>query len=129
MSKAMTILVVDPDQAFRESLANLLLVCGVERVEMASGAAEALEKIAGADFDVILMDIFIPEIKGLHFLKKLRKRIPKTKIIFMIEDQKLPGPNGLEQTEQDFPTILKSIVIRNLPQLLANELDSMSSEQ
>lgn len=121
MSKHMTILVVDADQAFRESVANLLLACGVERFEMASSTDEAREKISKSFFDIILVDLFMPHMNGLHFAQKFQKRMPKTKIILLIEDQQLPALNGAGQAKLNFPTILKSFLSRSLPQLLSEE--------
>jgi len=124
--RQMTILVVDADQAFRESVANLLLACGVEKFEMASNIEEAMEKVSRTFFDIILVDLFMPHMNGLHFAKEFRKRMPKTKIILLIEDQQLPVLNGAGQVKLNFPTLLKSFVSRNLPQLLSEESNSMS---
>ncbi len=126
MSKELTVLVVDADQAFRESVANLLLACGVEKFEMASTTEEAWEKISMTFFDVVLVDLFMPQMKGLHFARELLTGIPETKIILLIEDQQLPLLNRAQKTELNFPTVLKSFVSGNLPQLLSDESNSGS---
>jgi CheY-like chemotaxis protein len=122
----MTILVVDADQAFLEAVANLLLVCGVEEFEMATSTEEALKKISKAFFDIILVNLFLPEMSGLHFANELRRRSPKTKTILLIEDQHQPEINSTGHPKPDFPSILKSLVSRNLPLLLAEEPNSIS---
>lgn len=126
MSKELTILVVDADQAFRESVANLLLACGVEKFEMTASVEEANEKISKTFFDIILVDLFMPHMNGLHFARELLKGIPETKIILLIEDQQLPVLKRAGQAELDFPTVLKSFVSGNLPQLLSDESNSES---
>jgi DNA-binding NtrC family response regulator len=123
----MTILVVDADQAFRESVANLLLACGVEKFEMASNITEARKSISKTFFDIILVDLFMPNMNGLHFAQKFRNRVPKTKIILLIEDQQLPVLST-GQKKLNFPTLLKSFVSRNLPQLLSEEANLMSGK-
>lgn len=126
MSNKLTILVVDADQAFRESVANLLLACGVSKFETASSIEEAKEKISRTFFDIILVDLFMPHMKGLHFARDLLKGIPATKTILLIEDQQLPLLNRAGKAELDFPTVLKSFVSGTLPQLLSDESNSES---
>ena len=117
----MTVLVVDNDEAFREYIANLLLTCGVEKIELTSNTEQALKKISIACFDIILVDLFMPDMNGLQFAQKCRKRMPKTRIILLIEDQQLPAVNNAAQSKLNFPTLLKSFVSRDLPQLLSVE--------
>ena len=126
MSKQVTILVVDADPSFRESLANHLLACGIESFEMASSTTEAVEEISRSSFDIILVDLFMPNMKGLHFAQELRKLVPETKIVLLIDDQQLPALDAAGQSKLNFPTILKSFVIRTLPQLLSEESNSLS---
>ena len=123
-----TILVVDADQAFRESIINLLLACGVEEFEMASTTVEAREKISRDVFDIILVDIFLPQMSGVRFAQELRKKMPKTKIILLIEDQQLGAVSGPEHAKLNSPAILKSFVSRNLPQLLSEARISVSDQ-
>jgi CheY-like chemotaxis protein len=117
----LSILVVDSDQAFQESVANLLLACGVEKFEMASSIDAAREKISKPFFDIILVDLFMPNLNGLRFAQKLQKRMPETKIILLIEEQQLPVLNSAGPKKLNFPTLLKSFVRRDLPELLEEE--------
>lgn len=126
MSKQKTILVVDSDPVFRESMANLLLACGVEKFEMAATTKEAVGKISRTIFDIIFVDLFMPHMKGLYLAQEFRKQMPKTKIMLLIEDQQLPALDSAGQARLNFPTILKSFLSRNLPQLLSEESNSMS---
>lgn len=128
MSKQISILVVDADLVFREFAANLLLACGVEKFQTVSSTEEALEKMATTFFDLVLLDLFMPQMKGLDFAQEIGKRTPETRIILMIEDKLLPVLNGPAQNRLNFPTILKSFVSRNLPQLLSEVLNSKASQ-
>ncbi|MCG8606750.1 response regulator [bacterium] len=121
MSKKMRILVVDADQAFRQSVTNLLLIRGVEEFEVASTAKEALEKSSRALYDMVFIDLFMPKMSGLQLAKEFQRRMPTAKIILMIDDQHQPVLNSEGQAKLDFPTILKSFVNRILPQLLSEE--------
>jgi two-component system nitrogen regulation response regulator NtrX len=66
------ILVVDDEQGIRQSLAGVLADEGyaVEAVE--SGEA-CLDLIARKPFDLVLLDIWLPQIDGLETLERLRK--------------------------------------------------------
>jgi len=126
MSKQMTMLVVDADQAFREAVANLLLLCGVEKFDVAASAEEALKKTADAFFDFVLVDFFMPGMSGVQLAREFRKRMPKTKILLMIDDKRQSMLNDKRQTKLRFPTILKSFVSHTLPQLLTEESEPKS---
>ncbi len=125
MSQYMNSLVVDSDQVFRESVANLLLACGVKNIEMASTMEEARERVARNYFDIIFVEIALPHMSGLDFAQKLRQQTPKTKIILLIEDQQLANLNETRRSEWSFPTLLKSFAHDTLPQLLADDANSI----
>jgi CheY-like chemotaxis protein len=129
MSNHKTILVVDADQAFRESMINLLLVCGVESFEIASNAEEAREKISKTSFDVILVDISMPHMNGLLFAQQLRKRMPETETILLIDDQQIAALSGGKPTKVNSPAIVKSFVHHDLPQVLSEAPRSVKDEQ
>ncbi|MCG8605006.1 response regulator [bacterium] len=120
MSEAMKVLVVDEDQAFRESMVNLLLICGVDRFEVASSTEEALEKVSDTFFEISLVNL-MPQMRGLQLAEELKEQMPKTKIILVMEDTHPSILNGAEQLKLNYPIILKSFVSRTLPQLLSEE--------
>ncbi len=78
-----------------------------------------MEIVARTFFDIILVDLFMPDMSGLRFAKKYQKRSPKTKIILLIPDQHLAGINCAGEAKLNLPAILKSFVSSNLRQLLA----------
>jgi CheY-like chemotaxis protein len=120
MSEAMKVLVVDEDQAFRESVVNLLLICGVDKFETAASTEEALEKISDTSFEISLVNL-MPQMSGLQLAEELKEQMPETKIILVIEDKQQSILSGDKQIQLNFPTILKSFVGHTLPQLLSEE--------
>lgn len=64
-------LVVDDDENGRVLLSLLCKKSGLE-VEVASGGREALEIAAKRDFDLIYLDIQMPELNGMDVLKQIR---------------------------------------------------------
>lgn len=65
------ILIVDDTQATRELLARRLVREGHQIVEAENGR-RALEQIAAEDFDLVLLDMMMPEISGYEVLMQLK---------------------------------------------------------
>jgi CheY-like chemotaxis protein len=55
-----------------ETLAELLEI-DCHRVEVASTAERALERLSARGFDVVLVDIGLPSISGIELAARLRK--------------------------------------------------------
>jgi Response regulator of citrate/malate metabolism len=54
---------------------------GFELVDKARTGEEALECLASKDYDLILLDIFMPGMDGLQFLKQIRKKNHEVDVI------------------------------------------------
>lgn len=65
------ILVVDDDEHIQKSLSQYLEMEDFE-VEVASSGQEALERAAGQAFDLVLLDIMMPEMDGFEVVEILR---------------------------------------------------------
>ena len=68
----MQILVVDDDQAVRDSLARSLKYSGDE-VTTAADGVEALAQLAGHTPDAVIMDVMMPRLDGLEATRMLRQ--------------------------------------------------------
>jgi len=66
------ILVVDDVEANRYTLQRRLRREGYERVTLAENGAEALDLLSRREFDLVLLDIMMPEIDGYEVLSRLR---------------------------------------------------------
>ncbi|HEX8537210.1 MAG TPA: sigma-54 dependent transcriptional regulator, partial [Cystobacter sp.] len=65
------VLVVDDEEQVRTFLAELLGSSGYQ-VRCASSGAQALEMLSGGSFDVVLLDVMMPEMSGLDVLRRYR---------------------------------------------------------
>ena len=65
------ILVVDDSEPNRDLLSRRLKRQG-HTVETASNGREALEKVAAGEFDVVLLDVMMPEMNGYQVLERLK---------------------------------------------------------
>jgi len=68
----MRILVVDDEKIKRVTLAEDLATQGHQVVTAADGA-EALEKLSGAAFDVVVTDMKMPKLDGIELLKRIKQ--------------------------------------------------------
>ena len=66
-----SILAVDDDPVLR-AFADAELSVGETRVVTAKDGVEALKKMEAEDFDVIVLDVEMPNMNGFEFLKRLR---------------------------------------------------------
>jgi CheY-like chemotaxis protein len=76
------ILVVDDDLGVCQSLAELLRSQGCA-VVVAGSASEALGKIAGARFDLVLSDVVMPDMDGYDLYMELKERRPDLPVVLM----------------------------------------------
>jgi len=76
------ILVVDDESATRHTLADLFTRMGYQATEAASGPA-ALELIARRRFDLVILDLNMPEMDGSEVLKAARPLAPDTVFIIL----------------------------------------------
>ena len=76
------ILVIDDDKALREACYQILARQGFQ-VEMAGSARQGLELLERASFDVILLDLVMPEIDGLEALKRIKAMDTDSEVIII----------------------------------------------
>src|SRR5436190_1434441 len=69
------ILVVDDANLVRRFYRDALERSGFE-VDEALNGVEALEKVLGATYDLVIVDVNMPQMDGLTFLKVLRRQTP-----------------------------------------------------
>ncbi len=81
MSEVRHILVVDDEQDVRETLEKVLKSMDYHP-HVAAGGKEALEIIRNKKIDVVLSDLYMPEMDGIELLKKVRNF--DKNIIFMM---------------------------------------------
>jgi len=70
--EAGAILVVDDVPDNRDALARRLRRRGYTVTE-AAGGREALDRVAGGDFDLVLLDVMMPDVNGLDVLRDVRR--------------------------------------------------------
>jgi DNA-binding NtrC family response regulator len=88
------ILIVDDDDILCEALSDLVELRGGYSTDRAGTAKEALRKARGKFFNVALLDLMLPDMKGMDLLRQLKELHGATEIIF------LTGHSSLEKAEE-----------------------------
>lgn len=96
-----SVLVIDDDDQLRAYLRNLLESQGYSAQEARNGE-EALRLYGRERPDLVLCDIFMPEMDGLETIRELRRRDPHVKIIAMSGGSCLPGLRGFLPPAEQF---------------------------
>ena len=82
MSSKPKVLIVDDEERFRTTLHKLLAVRQIEAAHVGS-AKEAFSEIANNDYDVILLDVKMPEMDGIQALGRIKRENPQIEVIIL----------------------------------------------
>jgi DNA-binding NtrC family response regulator len=78
----LSILIVDDEQVVRDSLVHWFTEEGYD-VDSSVSAPDALSKLAGREFDLVIADIRMPGMDGIELLEKIRSEQLDTSVIVM----------------------------------------------
>src|SRR5215467_11476851 len=82
MPSAGAVLIIDDEAAIRESLHTLLELEGYD-VEMASTGREGMARIGERPFDLILLDLALPDCNGMELLADIQAQDPQLSVIMI----------------------------------------------
>jgi two-component system response regulator AtoC len=107
------VLVVDDEEEARRRLARAL--AGEFRTETAGTGAEALQKLAEASYELVLLDHLMPGMSGLEVLRKIKQEQPQTPVIMVTAQGDLSlAIECMKSGAEDF--VVKPIVLESLKQ-------------
>jgi DNA-binding NtrC family response regulator len=76
------ILIVDDEERFRNTMRKILEAEGLNAQTVGS-AKSALDALSKDSFDVVILDVRMPEMNGVEALKRIRKIDPYIEVIIM----------------------------------------------
>lgn len=79
----MKILIVDDEELSLTSVRRVLKWRGMKNVEICDSGREAIKKIREGNFDVVLLDLLMPEVDGLQVLEAVKPFCPRTEFIIL----------------------------------------------
>jgi DNA-binding response OmpR family regulator len=110
----MKILLVEDDASLAEALAEALAE-QLYAVDIVADGESAWEQIQTLDFDLILLDVMLPKLDGIHLCKRLRSHSYQMPILMMTaRDTSTDKVVGLDAGADDY--MVKPV---DLPELLA----------
>lgn len=80
------VLLIDDDESVRRAVGLLLEQEGFT-VSTASDGAEGLKAAIASEFDIILLDIFMPEMNGLDCIRALKITRPRVPVLIITGHQ------------------------------------------
>ena len=88
-NKNLSILVVDDEENIKQLLRDILEDEGYF-VEVASSLQETKEKLREKDFDIIFLDVWLPDGEGTEIIESIKKNSPHTKVIMISGHANIP---------------------------------------
>ena len=104
MNRKIRVLVVDDDSLLRKLVTQQLIRADFDAAPAASGK-QALEVLREEDYDVVLLDIMMPELSGLDALREIRKFEDSPEVVMLTADTSLAtGVEAMRQGAYDYLT-------------------------
>src|SRR3982075_4484252 len=103
VEKSARILLVDDEQSIQTLLSYPLRKDGYEVVRAADGR-EALNRFAEQAFDLVVLDVMLPQLDGLEVCRRLRARSAVPIIMLTAKSEEIDKVLGLELGADDYIT-------------------------
>ena len=105
MTLGKRVLIVDDDDALRQSLAEQLQLHEEFEIGEATNGSEGLERVKGQRYDLVLLDVGLPDMDGRELCKVMRRSGHKMPIIMLTAaDTDADTILGLESGANDYIT-------------------------
>jgi len=115
--KGIKVLLVDDEVEFTASLSRVLSRRGFD-VEVAGDGFTALPLIAQKEFDVVVLDIKMPGMDGIHVLSEIKRLRPGTQVI-MLTGHYSPTMEEESSTGGAYAHLLKPFPVLKLVDIIA----------
>lgn len=121
MTDQRKILVVDDDEAVRTVTFEMLKRLGFD-VTTADSGATALEEVSHQSFDLVLLDLAMPNMSGVEVFTSLKALKPESRVIFMTGYSKDEFSDLLSENEDTTSVLSKPFPMQELKSSIENML-------
>lgn len=113
------VLIVDDEQYVREVFRDYCELSNALEISLAFGGQEAVEKVSADKYDLVLLDLIMPELSGLDALVAIKRLLPQLPVMIVTGNatEKLVHEAGL----------LGACRVLYKPVMLEDFLDEISS--
>lgn len=101
---SITVVLVDDEPLIRSVLAHTLSVSGLEIVGDAGSGEDAIELVLDLRPDVVLMDIRLPDMRGVHAIERLGLLAPTSRVLVVARTER----TGLSKRSSPAPAATSS---------------------
>ena len=119
------VLVVDDEEAIRDAVAYSLRAEGLE-VECRADGSSAVEAVAGSSFDIVLLDLMLPDISGVEVARRVRAQSDVPILMLTARNTEADVVLGFEVGADDYvkkPFSMRELVSRVRAILRRRDLD------
>jgi class 3 adenylate cyclase len=138
MLQGARLLVVDDSKLMRMGITRSLRQLGIEHIELASNGREALQLLSQEAFDLMLLDVEMPEMTGLEVLADMQKK-PELRgfpVIVISGGQDIEDVvRCIEMGAEDYlpkpfsPVLLKARLTTSIEKKRLRDLETMQRQQ
>jgi DNA-binding NtrC family response regulator len=127
MGKLARILVVDDDEDIRTTIEAILENEGYQ-VDLATDGKEAINKTRKTLYNIVLIDIRLPDMNGTELLMKMKDTVPKTRKIIVTGYPSLQ--NAIEAVNKQADVyIIKPVDVKKLLSTIQEQLKLQENEK
>ena len=126
MSQHLNVLIVDDESELRRSVSSILhnAIPDIQfRVEEAENGLAALDKVKASPWDLVLMDVKMPEMDGMQALVKIKEHDPRTFVVIMTAHSNL-NDAVLAIKEGAYDYLEKPVKSERLVQIVTKALEA-----
>jgi two-component system, NarL family, invasion response regulator UvrY len=98
----MNVLLVDDHVIIRDALRRLLATLGDCRIEEVTDGAQAVALVSRRRFDLIILDLNLPQLGGIELLRRLRQGGPQAILVFSMHAELIYVTRALEAGAQGY---------------------------
>lgn len=118
------ILYVEDYPVVQQMYLDVLKAAGFD-VDTANDGKQALEMSAENSYDIVLLDLLLPHVTGVEFLREFRKKHPKTEVIVLSD---FDNPHMVKDVK-DLGVEHYWIKVENTPHVLVKKLEEVMNDK